>query len=303
MHRSCTVSVVIPCYNQVHHIRHTVGAILDQTIPPDEIVVVDDASGDASPIILQQLPVKLIRHQQNQGPAAARNTALSASSGDIVVFVDADAYADHRLIETFLRAYQEIPDPLVAGIGGRGIESNIRTVFDKWRALHARQDFGLKPRKVPFLFGLCASYKRAVLLQVGGFDTFFPLNAGEDADLGYRIRRAGYRLYYTPDAIVYHQHSDTERSLLRVQYNWFYWTYFAKKRSNLHPWTLFVGTLRRLFTDTLADLFLRGDIALALLDLKVFKVKMQALFRACQGGEGDENRSFGSKSGFFCERA
>jgi glycosyltransferase involved in cell wall biosynthesis len=289
MCKNYTVSVVIPCYNKAHYIYHTVSAILNQTIPPDEIVVVDDASEDASPIILQHLPVKLIRHERNQGPAAARNTALSATKGDIIVFIDADAYADYRLIEVFLRAYNEIQDPRLGGVGGRGIECNINTIFDRWRALHARQDFGLKPREVPYLFGLCASYKREVLLQVGGFDTFFPINAGEDVDLGYRIRKAGYKLYYIPDAKVYHQHSDTERSLLRIQYNWFYWTYLAKKRANLHPWTLFAGTLRRLFTDTLVDLLLHGDIELALLDLKIFKIKMHALFQAFLGRRFDED--------------
>lgn len=283
-HKNLRVSVLIPCYNQSRHIYHTVKYVLKQTHPPDEIIVVDDASEDGSALLLQSLPVKLICHERNQGPAAARNTALSAATGDIVVYIDADAYADPRLIATLLQAYHEILDPDLAGIGGRGIESNIQTVYDKWRALHARQDFGRFRRQVPYLFGLCASYKREILLRVGGFDAFFPKNAGEDVDLGYRLRKAGYKLYYIPEAVVYHQHSDTEESLLRVQYNWFYWTYFAKKRSGLHPWTLFAGTLRRLFVDTLSDLLLQHNIELVLLDLKVFRTKMEALFRASRGG-------------------
>lgn len=284
------VSVLIPCYNQSRHIRQTVVSVLKQTYPPDEIIVVDDASEDESKAILQTLPVKTICHEHNQGPASARNTALFAATGDVVIYIDADAYADPHLIEILLQAYHEISDPALAGIGGRGIESNIQTVYDRWRALHARQDFGRIRRRVPYLFGLCASYKRKILLQVGGFDTFFPKNAGEDADLGYRLRRAGYNLYYIPEAVVYHQHSDTEESLLRVQYNWFYWTYFAKRRSKMHPWTLFAGTLRRLFADTLSDLLLQRDIELVLLDLKVFRTKMEALLRAFWGGIDEKSR-------------
>jgi GT2 family glycosyltransferase len=258
-----------------------VRSALAQTRPPDEIIVVDDASTDESTEVLGTLPVVLLRHAQNQGPAAARNTALGVASGDIVLYVDADAYAEPHLIEVLLRAYRQFSHPRVAGIGGRGIESNVQGVYDRWRALHARQDFGPKPRcNVPYLFTLCASYRREILLQVGGFDLFFPINAGEDVDLGYRLRRAGYKLCYTPDAIVYHQHVDTEESLKRVQHNWFYWSYLAKKRTRLHPWTLFAGTLRRLFVDTFADLLLRRDPDLVRLDLEMFCVKMQALFEA-----------------------
>ncbi len=282
--KSFKVSVLIPCYNQSRHISQTVMAVLGQTCPPDEIIVVDDASWDNSKEILQSLPVILICHEQNKGPAVARNTALYAATGDIVVYIDADAYADPRLIEILLRGYHDILDPALAGIGGRGIESNICTIYDRWRALHARQDFGRFRRQVPYLFGLCASYKRELLLRVGGFDSFFPKNAGEDVDLGYRLRKAGYKLYYIPEAVVYHQHVDTEESLLRVQYNWFYWTYFAKKRANLHSWTLFAGTLRRLFIDTLADLLWQRNIELAILDLKAFRVKMEALIQAVREG-------------------
>lgn len=277
-------SVLIPCYNQARHIEEVVRCVMAQTCPPDEIIVVDDASTDESVQVLGRLPVLLLQHEHNQGPAAARNTALEAASGDIVLYIDADAYAEPHLIKVLLQVYQQVPRHPIGGVGGRGIESSIHTIYDRWRALHARQDFGLKPRhNVPYLFGLCASYRRDALLQIGGFDTFFPINAGEDADVGFRLKRAGYQLYYTPDAIVYHQHTDTQESLKRVQYNWFYWTYLAKKRTGFHPWTLFAGTLRRLFMDTGADLLLRRDPGLIKLDLDMFCVKMNALFEASRG--------------------
>ena len=280
-----SVSVLIPCYNRANHIGQVVQAIKNQTYPPDEIIVVDDASTDNSVEVLKHLPIRLLRHEQNRGPSVARNTALKAASGDIVLYVDADAYADSRLIAVLLQAFQRFSHLSLGGIGGRGIESHICTVYDRWRALHAKQDFGLRLRdSVPYLFGLCASYNRRALLDVGGFDSFFPINAGEDADVGYRLKRAGYQLYYVPEAIVYHQHADTKESLKRVQYNWFYWTYLAKQRSKRHPWTLFAGTMRRLFMDTLADLVLRQSSELARLDLEIFRVKMAALRDASRAG-------------------
>lgn len=278
------VSVLIPCYNRAHHIGQVVRSAINQTLPPHEVIVVDDASTDDSVGVVSRLPVHLIQHEENRGPAAARNTALQAAQGDIVLYIDADAYADFRLIEVILEIYRQPPRQPLGGVGGRGIEAHIETLYDRWRALHARQDFGPKPRQnVPYLFGLCASYRRDVLSEVGGFDEFFPINAGEDADVGYRLQRAGYRLHYTPEAIVYHQHSDSKESLQRVQHNWFYWSYIAKQRTGFRPWTLYAGTLRRLFTDTGTDLLLRRDVGLVKLDLEMFRIKMNALLKATGG--------------------
>lgn len=275
------VSALIPCYNRARHIGQVVRSLISQTHPPDEIIVVDDASTDHSVGVVSRLPVRLMRHEQNRGPAAARNTALKAAKGDIVLYVDADAYAEPHLIDVLLQVYRQPSRRPLGGVGGRGIEANIETLYDRWRALHARQDFGLKPRKnVPYLFGLCASYRRDVLSAVGGFDEFFPINAGKDADIGYRLQRAGYRLHYTPEAIIYHQHADTEESLKRVQHNWFYWSYIAKERTGFRPWTLYAGTLRRLFMDTSGDLLLRRDLGLVRLDLEMFCIKMGALLKA-----------------------
>ncbi|MFH1969179.1 MAG: glycosyltransferase, partial [Verrucomicrobiota bacterium] len=242
-----TISVLIPCYNQARHIRRVVEATLDQSRPPDEIIVVDDVSQDESVAILRQLSVRLICHEQNQGPAVARNTALQAASGDIVVYIDSDAYADRRLIEALLDAYRQPARRPLAGVGGRGVEEHVVTLYDRWRRLHARQDFGPARRdNVPYLFGLCMSFEREALLKVNGFDPFFPTSAGEDFELGYRLQRAGFMLRYTPEAIVYHQHSDdSEERLKRIQYNWYYWSYLAKHRTRSHPWTLYAGTLRR----------------------------------------------------------
>jgi len=276
-----TVSVLIPCYNQAAHIGHTIEATLNQTRSPHEVIVVDDASTDASAQIVGQYPVKLLRHRCNSGPAVARNTALQAASGEIVLYVDADAYAEAHLVETLLSAYEQHPSPQLAGVGGRGIETQIHTPSDRWRVTHAKQDFGDKRRyNVPYLFGLCASYYREVLLEVGGFDAFFPINAGEDADLGYRLIRAGYYLLYLPEAVVYHQHSDTTERLRRVQYNWFYWSYLAKQRSGLNPLSLVAGTIRRLFTETLSDALIRHDLDLVKEDIAIFQTKMSALLAA-----------------------
>lgn len=278
-----TVSVIIPCYNQAGHIANVVAAVLDQTRPPNEIIVVDDASTDESVAVLRELPVKLICHGQNQGPGIARNTGLQAATGEIIVYVDADAYADREMIAKMLQAYQHPQSDTLAGVTGRGIEMHIENVYDRWRALHAKQDFGPEVRDgVPFLFGLCMSFRREILLEIDGFDPFFPINAGEDYDIGYRLKNAGYWLRYTPEAFVHHHHSDTEEKVKRVQYNWYYWGFLARKRTKDRPWALVLGTFRRLFTDTLSDLIVQRDLQLVRLDLQIFWIKMKAMRTAAR---------------------
>lgn len=275
------ISVLIPCYNQEQYIEHTIQAVVDQTRPADEIIVVDDGSTDRSAEILGQLPVQVIRHECNRGLSQARNTALLAAQGEIVLYIDSDAYADRNLIEVLLKAYGANPDPRLAGIGGRGIEANNQSAPDRWRSVHAAQNYGNGPRKqVDFIYGLCMSFQRSILLEVGGFDPFFVSNA-EDVNIGWRLTRASYTLVYEPRAIVYHQRSDSEEKLKKVQATWIYWGYLAYRRAGESGWKMYAGTLRRLFTDTLPDL-LRGDWELVRLDLQMFSIKMAALRKAAR---------------------
>jgi glycosyltransferase involved in cell wall biosynthesis len=89
------ISVIIPVYNGERFLAEAIQSVLDQTLPPDEIIVVDDGSTDDSATIVAQMaavaavPIRLVR-QANQGPAAARNVGLSLAVGELIAFQDAD---------------------------------------------------------------------------------------------------------------------------------------------------------------------------------------------------------------------
>jgi len=124
------------------------------------------------------------------------------------------------------------------------------------------------------------SYRRQALIDIGGFDTNLKTNA-EDMDMGYRLSDAGNRLVYTPEAIVYHQRKDNLQSLRRLMYNWYYWAFIVKHKNQRNPWSLALGTMRRmLLTDTLYDLAFRRDIRLAKLDINLSMVNFTAIFDA-----------------------
>jgi glycosyltransferase involved in cell wall biosynthesis len=283
-------AILIPCYNSARYIRQAIEAAIHQTHSADEIIIVDDKSTDESLAIIRDLPVQVICQEVNRGPAAARNTALHAATSDIVIFIDSDALADPHLIEAFDSAYLRA-SPSVAGIGGCGIEANIQTIYDTWRSHHSVLNYGpVNRRNVNYLYGICASYHREVLLKIGGFDPYFRASAGEEIDLGYRLRKAGYRLDYYADAKVYHQRADDLDALVNTQSKYFYWAYLEKKRNHQSPWMLFFGILRRLFTDPLSDLIVHRDINQARISLLMFYIKMNALVKAAQSKQVEFNK-------------
>jgi glycosyltransferase involved in cell wall biosynthesis len=85
------ISVVIPCYNAAAYVGEAVRSVLMQTLPPHEVIVIDDGSTDASATVLAEFgsSVTLMR-QANQGVAAAVNHGVSRARGEAIAFLDAD---------------------------------------------------------------------------------------------------------------------------------------------------------------------------------------------------------------------
>lgn len=109
------VSVILPTYNGEATVRDALNSVLAQTYQPIEIIVVDDASTDSTPRILQEYAasIRLIQRQQNSGICAvARNQAMNAASGKYHAFIDQDDLWEPAKLEkqvAFLEAHLEIP--------------------------------------------------------------------------------------------------------------------------------------------------------------------------------------------------
>ena len=110
------VSVVIPSYNQARYLAEAIESALRQSHPRVEVVVADDGSTDASPAIASRYPVRLLRHP-NAGVSTTRNLALAESTGDFVVFLDAD---DRLMPDAIAAGVRELAaDPAAAFAAGR----------------------------------------------------------------------------------------------------------------------------------------------------------------------------------------
>lgn len=86
------VSAVITAYNSETFVKDAVESVLRQTLPVNEVVVVDDGSSDRTGEIVKQFAERGVRYlyQDNQGPGAARNCGVNETSGELIAFLDAD---------------------------------------------------------------------------------------------------------------------------------------------------------------------------------------------------------------------
>ena len=88
------VTVVIPTFNRADLLPRAVRSVLDQTYRPLELIVVDDCSEDATPLVLAPWTaneeMRVIRHEKNQGVSAARNSGIRAGRGELIAFLDSD---------------------------------------------------------------------------------------------------------------------------------------------------------------------------------------------------------------------
>ncbi len=102
------MSVVIPAYNAEETIQAALVSVGAQTVAPHEVVVVDDGSSDRTPAVVRGYgPGVRLLHQDRQGPSAARNAGIAATSGDLVAFLDADDEWHPEKLERQLRVLDD----------------------------------------------------------------------------------------------------------------------------------------------------------------------------------------------------
>jgi glycosyltransferase involved in cell wall biosynthesis len=109
------VSVLINNYNYQNYVLEAIASALKQTVPPDEIIVVDDGSKDNSAQILRENygdhpVVKLILKEQNEGHLSCFNAGFLASTGDIIFFLDSDDLYKPNYIEEAVKFYEKHPE-------------------------------------------------------------------------------------------------------------------------------------------------------------------------------------------------
>ena len=103
-----SISVIIPVYNRSHDITGCLDSLCRLDYPKEklEIIVVDDASTDKTPVAASCYPVKLIRNQKNRQAPYCRNLGAQKANGDILTFIDSDCLADRKWLMELVPAFK-----------------------------------------------------------------------------------------------------------------------------------------------------------------------------------------------------
>lgn len=248
-----SVTVVIVNFNSGDLLAECLTHLESQTVQPEKVFVIDNGSTDKSADVAVSFSnVVLHKLKQNLGFAAGNNFALGRVETGFVALLNPDAFPEPEWLEHMLDAANKFPE--MAAFGSRQLCSTNSTLLDGlgdryhlsglvWRDRHGvcQSPEDLEQHEI---FSPCAAavlYRHEALVDVGGFDEDYFCYV-EDVDLGFRLRLAGYKSMYVPNAVVRHVGSATtggKRSDFSVYYGHrnLVWT-FVKNMPGLLFWLL-----------------------------------------------------------------
>jgi GT2 family glycosyltransferase len=211
------VTVAVCTRNGARTIRRSMEGLQRLEYPNYEVVVVDDGSTDDTATIVRQFDARLIIIPP-QGLSVARNVALAAAEGEIIAFLDDDAWPDEHWLMYLADAFAHTKH---AGVGG----PNIAPAGDGLVAECVSRAPGgpthvlLTDREAEHLPGCNMAFRTESLRAIGGFDPQFTI-AGDDVDVCWRIQDRGWTLGYSAGAMVWHHRRPSIRRFWRQQFNY-----------------------------------------------------------------------------------
>jgi GT2 family glycosyltransferase len=213
------ISVAVSTYQRREFLPALIASLERQTLAPDrfEVVIADNGTTDGSSELLVELAatspldIRIVRNEENRGPAPGRNIAWRAARAPLVAFTDDDCEPTPGWLEEGLRA---MGNGHVVGVGMT--EPNPA----HW-SIHGPFSHVVFVKNAKIFETCNAFYRRADLDAVGGFDETFLTPSGEDTDLGMRVRKLGAKPRFLGDAVVHHRIDPSSfRGALRVAWRW-----------------------------------------------------------------------------------
>lgn len=229
MDQESNVTVIIPNYRRAAYLLDCLASVEKTIGPRPEVIVVDNGSQDESVNLVESMfPwVIVAKLDENRGFAEACNIGAEAASRGLLIFLNNDTVVAPDLIVRLSAALRapdvgaacpkalahDDPDRLNSAGGicdrfafgwNRGIEERDLHQYDAWDSSF-------------YAVGSCLAIRRDIFLRLGGFDAEYFAYL-EDLDLSWRLRIAGYRVAYVPDAVIYHKWMSSPSDLSRIQY-------------------------------------------------------------------------------------
>ena len=209
-------SIIVPVFNQLPYTLACLRSLSDcGDATAFEVIVVDDASTDASARVLPSIPgLRYHRNLQNLGFIGSCNAGAELAAGDFVVFLNNDTTVTPGWLDALLDTFRLHPDTGLAGSklvypDGRLQEAGGIVFADGSGWNYGRFEDPAHPRfnfvrEVDYCSGASIALRRSQFLQLGGFDSHYAPAYYEDTDLAMRVRQAGMKVRYQPASTVVH---------------------------------------------------------------------------------------------------
>lgn len=243
------ISVIIVTWNNGEYLFKCLKCLDKQAHQNFEIIIVDNGSIDevVDSYMTKNRIVFMEKLTSNKGFAFANNIGARLARGKWLALLNADAFPEPDWLEKLLQSAEENPE--YSFFSSRQVQANSPDLLDgagdsyhvsglAWRRFYNKpvQEYGCQPEEVFSACPAAALYRREDFLQLGGFDEDY-FSYFEDVDLGFRLRLAGKKCLYVPDAVVHHVGSAStgKRSDFSVYYGYrnMIWTFFKDMPSPL----------------------------------------------------------------------
>jgi O-antigen biosynthesis protein len=221
------VSIVVVTYQGEEFVEKALRALLDNTEPCYELLLIDNGSTDGTTTLLQQVDnATIVLNERNDGFGAANNQGASRARGRYLVFLNQDAFVHQAWLPPLLKRIES--DERVGAVGPMllNIDGSLQCagamVFRSGETAcygegdnPDRPEYGLV-RDVDYLAGACLLVRREAFNEVGGFNPAYGLAYFEDADLCLALANRGYRSVYEPCSRVTHIRGRPSETLLEL---------------------------------------------------------------------------------------
>lgn len=219
------ISIIIPTYNRPKQLTACLLSLVRSEYPRDrfEVIAVDDGSDQPMDSVVtgfeNRLNIKLIR-QKNAGPAAARNKGAEHAKGVFLAFTDDDCQPRPDWLRVLAKYCTGNSCHLIGGSTINSLPRNLFSSASQNLVSYLYQYYNGQNRNMTFFASNNMLLPARHFREIGGFNTSFPLAAGEDREFCDRWQHNGFHTIYAPEAVVQHTHAMTLCSFWRQHFNY-----------------------------------------------------------------------------------
>jgi GT2 family glycosyltransferase len=212
-----SVSVIVPVAFGGKRFQACLASLAAALPPPEEIIVVADGDTDGAWQEAKKIDARVIVLPENRGPANARNVGAKCAQGEILFFVDADVIIPKDAVGLVAAAFQKEQD-FAAVFGSYDDDPPEPNFLSQYKNLLHHYVHQISRTEAFTFWAACGGVRRDIFMEMGGFDTTYRHPSIEDIELGYRLKKAGYRILMEKNIQITHLKRWDAGSLLKTDF-------------------------------------------------------------------------------------